>query len=374
MRKSVVGPKMADNRKETKENQTRWIFRDSTVEDLIEALEASKTEYEGRGLDFEGDLVKLYSELRKTMSEKYEETDFGPTAVSEPTKLIEEMSKEEFKEHKKNADAQQKAIKLGYDRIKAKVKKLRSNFQKAVAEGTRSGSGRIIKDNWDALVRIWSGAPGAQPLEFGKSSIEDTDESHSEASHSINEEVIRGGSNATEDSEAMNEDEGTLPDSKKRKSAIARFVDDKRKKLEKQLSGKQKDGLMLQVMREDVELKKKLLVQSEQPSKADDALMKIADSMHTLSQAILTGFQHLQAQSLQHQPVARGTQEQTVVQDQFLAGRYGYQTNQVPGTIGSRPFTPPPISGRASPYSVSMSSNSSVIDSSDDPDHTYFSL
>ena len=33
----------------------------------------------------------------------------------------------------------QKAIKLGYDRIKAKVKKLRSNFQKAVAEGTRSG-------------------------------------------------------------------------------------------------------------------------------------------------------------------------------------------------------------------------------------------
>ena len=65
---------MADNRKETKESQSRWIFRDSMVEDLIEALEASKTEYEGRGLDFEGDLVKLYSELRKTMSEKYEET------------------------------------------------------------------------------------------------------------------------------------------------------------------------------------------------------------------------------------------------------------------------------------------------------------
>ena len=111
------------------------------------------------------------------------------------------------------------------------MKKLRSNFQKAVAEGTRSGSGRIIKDNWDALVRIWGGAPGAQPLEFGKSSIEDNDESHSEASHSINKEVIRGGSNATEDSVAMNEDEGTLPDSKKRKSATARF-DDKRKKLE----------------------------------------------------------------------------------------------------------------------------------------------
>ena len=41
---------MADNRKETKENQIRWIFRDSMVEDLIKALETSKTEYEGEVL------------------------------------------------------------------------------------------------------------------------------------------------------------------------------------------------------------------------------------------------------------------------------------------------------------------------------------
>ena len=95
---------MARNSKESKENETRWIFRDSMVEDLIVALEGSKTEYEGSGLDFEGNLVKLCSQLRKTMSEKYEETDFGPIAVSEPTKSVEEMSKEEFKEHKKNAD------------------------------------------------------------------------------------------------------------------------------------------------------------------------------------------------------------------------------------------------------------------------------
>ena len=83
--------------------------------------------------------MKLYAQLHQTMLENYEQTDFGPTAVSEPTKSMEEMSKDEFKEHKKNADCQQKAINLGCDRIKAKVKKLRSNFQKAVAEGTRSG-------------------------------------------------------------------------------------------------------------------------------------------------------------------------------------------------------------------------------------------
>ena len=59
------------------------------VENLIEALEASKTKYEGRRLDFEADFVKLYSHLRKRKPEKYEETDFGPTAVSEPTKSME---------------------------------------------------------------------------------------------------------------------------------------------------------------------------------------------------------------------------------------------------------------------------------------------
>ena len=44
------------------------------VEDLIETLETSRVEYgsiKGRGFDFEGGLVKLSSELRKTMSEKY---------------------------------------------------------------------------------------------------------------------------------------------------------------------------------------------------------------------------------------------------------------------------------------------------------------
>ena len=42
MRKSVVG--QLTGTEESKENQTRWIFKDAMVEDLIEALEASKIE------------------------------------------------------------------------------------------------------------------------------------------------------------------------------------------------------------------------------------------------------------------------------------------------------------------------------------------
>ena len=47
---------MAGNWNNSKENQTRWIFKDAMVKDLIETLVASKIEYgntKGRGFDFE---------------------------------------------------------------------------------------------------------------------------------------------------------------------------------------------------------------------------------------------------------------------------------------------------------------------------------
>ena len=47
---------MAGNWNNSKENQTRWIFKDAMVEDLIETLVASEIEYgntKGRGFDFE---------------------------------------------------------------------------------------------------------------------------------------------------------------------------------------------------------------------------------------------------------------------------------------------------------------------------------
>lgn len=152
-----------------KETHQRWLFNEEMVESLIMLLKTTKSDMEGKGLDFEGDLVKLYRDLRCMMAEKYD--CFGPKELTEPLSSVDKMSKEEFQEYKRQHEQEQKAIKLGYERIKAKVKKIRSNFQKAVSEGTRSGSGRITKDNWDVLIRIWGGASGAEPLEFGKTSM-----------------------------------------------------------------------------------------------------------------------------------------------------------------------------------------------------------
>lgn len=108
----------------------RWLFTDEMVEELLELLRDTKSNMAGKGLDFEGDLVKLYADIRTMMAEKFEESDFGPKEIMQPSVEIDEMSRDEYREFKKKVDEQERAIKLGYNRIKAKVKKLRSGFQK----------------------------------------------------------------------------------------------------------------------------------------------------------------------------------------------------------------------------------------------------
>jgi len=56
-------------------------------------------------------------------------------------------------------EEERKAISVGYTRIKAKVKEIRQNYRKAVTEGQRSGSGKVVCDNWEELKVIWGGSP-----------------------------------------------------------------------------------------------------------------------------------------------------------------------------------------------------------------------
>ena len=66
--------------------------------------------------------------------------------------------------------------------------------------------------------------------------------------------------------------------------------------MEKSLSCKQQDNVMLQIMKEDLALKRKSMTTDESNKSADaNAMMKIADSMQMLSRAIMTGFNHLVA-------------------------------------------------------------------------------
>ena len=174
------------------------------------------------------------------------------------------MSKEDYKAFEEKFDKDQKLIKVGYERIKAKVKKIRASFQKAVLEGTRSGSGKFIKEYWDILIQIWGGAPGTVPLQDEASQPETIPSIESTTKDHINDEA--------------EEENSTSSEPKKRKSPTALYVDEKRKKLEKSLSSKQRD-VMLQIMKEDLALKKKSMTADESnKSAAANAMIKIADS------------------------------------------------------------------------------------------------
>ena len=55
-----------------------------------------KSNMEGKGLDFEGDLVKLYADVRTMMAERYPESNFGPKETMQLPVEIEDMGREDY--------------------------------------------------------------------------------------------------------------------------------------------------------------------------------------------------------------------------------------------------------------------------------------
>ena len=54
---------------------------------------------------------------------------------------------------------EKRLTKIRYDRVKQKIKDIRQDYRKAVTEGRRSGSGRLVCENWDTLKNLWGGPP-----------------------------------------------------------------------------------------------------------------------------------------------------------------------------------------------------------------------
>ena len=117
---------------------------------------------EYKGLDFSPDLAKCYSFVRERMVQLYPETDFGPEKIVGIEK--ENMNDEEYK---RRIDKLKNLKKEGYNRIKHKIKELRSGYKSAIDKETRSGSGRLVHENFDILQRIQGGSPAVTSLTNG---------------------------------------------------------------------------------------------------------------------------------------------------------------------------------------------------------------
>ena len=130
----------------------RFRWGDEKPESLIKCLTSVKADYEFRGLDFESDLVKLYSDVRAKMAEVYDKNDFGPV---EETSMKGDMTTEDIAKHKLIVSEEKKLIKQGYLCIKEKIKNVRQDYRNTVVQGRRSGRGKFVHDYCDLLKGLW---------------------------------------------------------------------------------------------------------------------------------------------------------------------------------------------------------------------------
>ena len=87
----------------------------------------------------------MYTEVRQCLAVDFPH-DCGPESCHDPGKEIKDMDSEEYESYRKRLEEEKQKIKLGYQRIKEKVKNVRQDYRSAVNKGTRSGSGKVVQD------------------------------------------------------------------------------------------------------------------------------------------------------------------------------------------------------------------------------------
>lgn len=145
-------------------SSSKFKWTETMVSKLIKAIREYKTKMEYKNLDFSADKVKLYEALRVEMAKEYSDF-FGPMEISP----LPEDCEDETEKVDKNVylEQERKKVKKGYSRVMEKVKDIRQRFSKAITSGRRSGSGKIVLEFYDELVKIWGGSPATEPLPFG---------------------------------------------------------------------------------------------------------------------------------------------------------------------------------------------------------------
>ena len=146
---------------------TRFKWTTGMVDDLLCMLTEFKANMEYCSVDFNADKNKQYEAARKAMARKYSSLNiefFGPEETTAIPKDVEEPQRKELVEKIKSEKA---LIKKGYSRVMEKIKELRQKFSNAVTTGSRSGSGKLVMEFYDVMVKIWGGSPSTEPLSFG---------------------------------------------------------------------------------------------------------------------------------------------------------------------------------------------------------------
>lgn len=256
----------------------RWKFTDNMVEALLDNLISYKNEMTYQGHDFQADLVTCYGEVRQMMALMFPLNDFGPGIIA--THDTELMEPNELVQYKRRIERLEKMKKDGYTRVKAKIKELRAGYKVAIDKGTRSGSGRLIHDNFDKLQEIWGGNP----------SVTSISNVHCSQEPSTNDKENEPIDDSEEDDDANT--------AEPRKTVR----DTKRDNMKKNISAHQREMLQIDLGRQELDLKKESIkVMRESAKSTEVAIKEMTNSITNIGQSIRDGLGLLASSMIQCQ-------------------------------------------------------------------------
>ncbi len=135
------------------------------IDHLIICLKDYKTEMDYKKLTLTLMLLPCIHDYASVyMALAFDVEYFGP--VDSPESSDEMLTKEEEKAFQAEVSLAKSLIKIGYNRIKEKIWAIRKAYNKAVTNGTRSGSEKIVQEHYDQLAEIWKGSPATEQFEF----------------------------------------------------------------------------------------------------------------------------------------------------------------------------------------------------------------
>ena len=275
---------------------TKFKWTIEMVDDLLHALGEFKANMEYRNVDFNADKAKQYEAVRKAMATKYSSGDvdfFGPEETTAISEDVEESQRKELVEKVKSEKA---LIRKGYSRVMEKIKELRQKFSNAVTTGSRSGSGKLVMEFYDVMVKIWGGSPSTEPLSFGVESSVPHDhgkqlgeENASDTSSDLSfqaDQSPQGGETSSEQLRSLKRSRSSSP--------VVQLIDNKRKHMERHLSSAKRDQILLDEAREDNKSRKDLaesMLQSNQVFA--QSMQAVSSSMMSIAQTMSRSFEVL---------------------------------------------------------------------------------
>ena len=203
-------------------------------------------------------------------------------------------------------------IKKGYGRIQEKIKEIRQNFSSAVVNGRRSGSGKIVFQHYDRLVKIYGETASSEPLPASVDT--DTFNCANQNELIVTDEML------DEDlSVDVNTDTSSTPASKRKpEDACVKLIDNKRKHMERTLSAAQRDQLLLKESKEEMNFKKEMTeIMKESSKNTVNAISGMATAIENIGSGFSRSIEMLAAVFAHQEQLQQQFQPQQFQPQQF---------------------------------------------------------